>query len=164
LGGYREPDTTAWDNGSWEGIVLNVRLIEIALSDEFRMDFVHRNDGQSRQQLDAHGTELQTVLFWEKVCRKFNDQTVMVTSCPLHANWGREIFLEIHDCNWKEMDALGIKPINDSATYYDEDWCSCILRLSIFTSLCNDSATYCAFLDFQFLQVYATIVLRTVHS
>jgi hypothetical protein len=111
-----KPDTTAWDNGSWEGIVPNVRLIEIALSDEFRMDFVHRNDGQSRQQLDARGTESQTVSFWEKVRRKFNDRTVMVTSCPLHANWGREIFLEIHDCNWKEMDALGIKPIPDETS------------------------------------------------
>jgi hypothetical protein len=70
-----KPDSTAWDNGSWEGIVPNVRLIEIVLSDEFRLDFVHQNDAQSRQQLDARGTESQTILFWEKVRRKFNDRT-----------------------------------------------------------------------------------------
>jgi hypothetical protein len=30
-----KPDTTSWDRGSWDGIVPNVRLIEIVLSDEF---------------------------------------------------------------------------------------------------------------------------------
>jgi hypothetical protein len=108
-----KPDSTAWDNGSWEGIVPNIRLVEIVLSDEFHLDFVHRNDAQSRQQLDARGTESQTISFWEKVCRKFNDRSVIITSCPLDASWGREIFLEIHDCNWKELDALGIEPIPD---------------------------------------------------
>jgi hypothetical protein len=108
-----KPESTAWDNGSWEGIVPNVRLIEIVLSDEFRFDFIHRNDAQSHQELDARGTEAQTILFWEKVRRKFNDQTVMINSCPLDANWGREIFIDIHDCNWKELDTLGLKPIPD---------------------------------------------------
>jgi hypothetical protein len=62
-----KPDATSWDRGSWEGIVPNVRLIEIALSDEFRVDFLHRNDAESRQQLDARGTESQKLSFWEKV-------------------------------------------------------------------------------------------------
>jgi hypothetical protein len=63
-------------------------LIEIALSDEFRVDFLHRNDAESRQQLDARGTESQKLSFWEKVRRKFNDRSFEVTSCPLDANWG----------------------------------------------------------------------------
>jgi hypothetical protein len=37
----------------------------------------------------------------------------MINSCPLDANWGREIFIDIHDCNWKELDTLGLKPIPD---------------------------------------------------
>jgi hypothetical protein len=36
-----KPDSTAWDNGSWEGIVLNVHLIEIVLSDEFCFNSIH---------------------------------------------------------------------------------------------------------------------------
>jgi hypothetical protein len=106
-----KPDATSWDPGGWEGIVPYVRLIEIALSDEFRVDFLRRNDPESRQQLDARGTEAQSLSFWEKVRRKFNDRSFEVTSCPLDANWGRQTFLEIHDCNWKELDALDIQPI-----------------------------------------------------
>jgi hypothetical protein len=94
-------------------LVSQKKLIEIVLSDEFCLDFVHRNDAQSRQQLDACGTESQTILFWEKVCQKFNHWSVIITSCPLDASWGHEIFLEIHDCNRKELDALGIEPIPD---------------------------------------------------
>jgi hypothetical protein len=30
-----KPESTLWDRSSWEGIVPNVRLIEIVLSDEF---------------------------------------------------------------------------------------------------------------------------------
>jgi hypothetical protein len=90
-----KPDTTSWDRGGWDGIIPNVRLIEIVLSDEFRVDFLHRNDAESRQQLDARGTEASNLSFWEKVRRKFNDQTFETTSCPLEANWGRQTFLEI---------------------------------------------------------------------
>jgi uncharacterized protein (UPF0335 family) len=111
-----KPDTTSWDRGGWDGIIPNVRLIEIVLSDEFRVDFLHRNDAESRQQLDARGTEASNLSFWEKVQRKFNDRTFETTSCPLDANWGRQTFLEIHDCNWKELDALGIQPIPDENT------------------------------------------------
>jgi hypothetical protein len=34
-------DMTSWGRGGWDGIILNVRLIEIVLSDEFRVDFIH---------------------------------------------------------------------------------------------------------------------------
>jgi hypothetical protein len=111
-----KPESTSWDRGSWEGIVPNVRLIEIVLSDEFRNDFIHRNDAVSRQQLDARGTESQPISFWEKVRRRFNDRTYKINSCPLDANWGRDIFLDIHDCNWAELDALNIQPISDENT------------------------------------------------
>jgi hypothetical protein len=111
-----KPEATSWDRGSWEGIVPNVRLIEIVLSDDFREDFIHRNDAESRQQLDARGTEAQTISFWEKVRRRFNDQNYKVNSCPLEASWGRDTFLDIHDCNWVELDALGIPPITDEKT------------------------------------------------
>jgi hypothetical protein len=61
-----KPDATSWDRGGWDGITPNVRLIEIVLSDEFRLDFLHRNDAESRQQLDARGTEASKLSFWEK--------------------------------------------------------------------------------------------------
>jgi hypothetical protein len=109
-----KPDTTMWDRSGWEGLVPNVRLIEIVLSDEFREDFLNRNGPQSRQELDARGTESQNLSFWEKVRCRFNDESFETTSCPLDCNWGRQIFLDIHDCNWKELDALGISPIPDA--------------------------------------------------
>jgi hypothetical protein len=108
-----KPDSTSWDRGGWEGIVANVRLIEIVLCDDFRQDFIHRNDAVSRQQLDARGTESQTITFWEKVRRRFNDRSYKVTSCPLDANWGRDIFLDIRDCNWEQLDAFGLTSIPD---------------------------------------------------
>jgi hypothetical protein len=111
-----KPDLTSWDRGSWEGIVPNVRLIEIALSDELREDFINRNAAVSRQQLDARGTESQPISFWEKVRRRFNDRNYKINSCPLDSNWGREIFVDIHDCNWAELDALNIQPIADENT------------------------------------------------
>jgi hypothetical protein len=111
-----KPEATSWDRGSWEGIVPNVRLIEIVLSDDFRLDFINRNDAESRQQLDARGTEAQKISFWEKVRRRFNDRNFKVNSCPLEANWGRDTFIDIHDCNWAELDALGIAPITDEKT------------------------------------------------
>jgi hypothetical protein len=74
-----KPDTTSWDRGGWDGIIPNVRLIKIVLSDEFRVDFLHRNDAESHQQLDARGTEASNLSFWEKVRRKFNDRTFETT-------------------------------------------------------------------------------------
>jgi hypothetical protein len=44
---------------------------------------------------------------------KFNDRNFKVTSCHLDANWGRQIFLDSHECNWEQLDALEIKPIPD---------------------------------------------------
>jgi hypothetical protein len=44
---------------------------------------------------------------------KFNDRNFKVTSCRLDANWGRQIFLDSHECNWEQLDALEIKPIPD---------------------------------------------------
>jgi hypothetical protein len=61
-----KPDSTSWDWASWEGIVPNMRLIEIVLSDDFRNDFIHQNDAESRQQLDARGTEAQSISFGRK--------------------------------------------------------------------------------------------------
>jgi hypothetical protein len=85
-------------------------LIEIVLSDEFWIDFLHQNDAKSRRQLDACGTEASNLSFWEKVWSWFNDQTFETTSCALDWNWGHQTFLEIHDCNWKQLDALDIQP------------------------------------------------------
>jgi hypothetical protein len=62
-----KPESTSWDCGCWEGIIPNMRLIEIVLSDKFQQDFIYQNEAISCQQLDARGTESQTISFWEKV-------------------------------------------------------------------------------------------------
>jgi len=63
-------DATIWDRSGWEGVTPNVRLIEIVMSDDLRIDFLTRNCADSRQELDARNTESQKLSFWEKVSRK----------------------------------------------------------------------------------------------
>jgi hypothetical protein len=63
----KKPDETSWDWSGWGGIVPNVRLLEIILSDDLRINFLHRNDADSRTEYDAHGTESQPLSFFEKV-------------------------------------------------------------------------------------------------
>jgi hypothetical protein len=64
--------------------VLNVHLIEIVLSDEFCFNSIHWNNAQSHQaELDACGTEAQTILF---IINLTSNLTVMINSCPLNAN------------------------------------------------------------------------------
>jgi hypothetical protein len=40
------------------------------------------------------------------VWRRFNDRSYKVTSCLLKACWGWDIFVNIHDCNWEQLDAF----------------------------------------------------------
>jgi hypothetical protein len=109
-----KPDETSWDRSGWEGIVPNIRLIEIILSDDLRIDFLHRNAGISRTENDAHNTESEKLDFFEKVRRKFNDPSVKIKSCVLDESWGRQIFLESHDCNWDQLISLKIDEIPDA--------------------------------------------------
>jgi hypothetical protein len=106
-----KPESTSWDRSGWEGILPNVRLIETILLDELRTDFVHRNAGESRTDVDARNSEHQTPSFFEKVRIKFNDRMYKVTSCPLNAMWG-----DSYDCNWEQLDCLKIDPIPDEKT------------------------------------------------
>jgi hypothetical protein len=113
----KKPDQTSWDCSGWEGgIVPNIRLIEIILSDDLRMDFIHRNDAESRTQLDARNTESASLSFFEKVRQRFNDPSVKIMSTQLDSSWGRQVFLEPHECNWNDLEALKMAPIPDENT------------------------------------------------
>jgi hypothetical protein len=61
----RRKDETAWARTGWDGIVPNVRLIEIVLSEDLRRDFIHWDD---------YCTSKTKISFHEKVRRKFNDR------------------------------------------------------------------------------------------
>jgi hypothetical protein len=61
-----KPEATSWDRGSWEKIVPNMWLIDIVLSDDFCLNFIHQNDAESWQQLDTRGTEAQSISFGRK--------------------------------------------------------------------------------------------------
>jgi hypothetical protein len=113
----RKQDETSWDRTGWEsGIIPNIRLIEIILSDELQIDFLNRNDAEARTELDAHNTESEKLSFFEKVRIKFNDPVVKIRSMVLNDSWGRQFFLESHDCNWEQLKALDMSPIPNAKT------------------------------------------------
>lgn len=106
-------DESIWGRSGWDGIVPNVRLIQIITSDELKNSFIHRNDIDSRLELDARGTESARVSFFEKVRLKFNDDNYFVTSEVLDPTWGGQVFLDAHPCNWEQLEMLNISRISD---------------------------------------------------
>jgi hypothetical protein len=81
-------DESIWARSGWDGIVPNIRLIQIITSDDLKQSFINRNDMSSRQELDARGTESARVSFFEQVRKKFNNPIYLVTSARLEATWG----------------------------------------------------------------------------
>lgn len=66
-------DKSIWGRSRWEGIVPNVQLIQIITSDSMKETFIHRNDVESRLQLDARNTESARLLFYNQVRLKINN-------------------------------------------------------------------------------------------
>jgi len=87
---------TLWNNQSWEsGLAANVRLINIITSDAYKEAFIGRDDKISISQLDAQGTEKETVSFWDQVQITFNDRNYTTESEILNADWGGRFFLKL---------------------------------------------------------------------
>jgi hypothetical protein len=108
-------DESIWGRSGWEGIVPNVRLIQIITSDSMKEAFIHRNDVDTRLQLDSRNTESARISFYEQVRIKFNNPEYFVTSLRLEPTWGGQVFLDPHPCNWEQLYALNMTPIVDEA-------------------------------------------------
>ena len=80
---------TIWSAKGWaQGLVPNLRLIEIVLAEHTLEAFIGCDNTLSRQQLDALHSENSAVVFWEGVMIDFNDPSKKYESVVLSPGWG----------------------------------------------------------------------------
>ena len=105
---------TIWSAKGWaQGLVPNLRLIEIVLAEHTLEAFIGRDNTLSRQQLDALHSENAPVDFWEGVMIDFNDPSKKYESVVLSPGWGGRWFQKSHPLNWDNLHVLGISIIDE---------------------------------------------------
>ena len=105
---------TIWSAKGWtQGLVPNLRLIEIVLGEHTLEAFIGRDNTLSRQQLDALHSENAPVDFWEGVMIDFNDPSKKYESVVLSPGWGGRWFQKSHPLNWDNLHVLGISSIDE---------------------------------------------------
>ena len=104
---------TIWSAKGWaQGLVPNLRLIEIVLAEHTLEAFIGRDNTLSRQQLDALHSENAPIDFWEGVMIDFNDPSKKYESVVLSPGWGGRWFQKSHPLNWDNLHVLGISSID----------------------------------------------------
>ena len=105
---------TIWSAKGWaQGLVPNLRLIEIVLAEYTLEAFISHYNVLSRQQLDAQHSENSSVDFWEGVMIDFNDPSKKYESAVLSPCWGGRWFQQSHPVNWDNLHVLGISTIDE---------------------------------------------------
>ena len=96
---------TIWSVKGWaQGLVPNLRVIEIVLAEHTLEAFIGHDNALSRQQLDEIHSENSSVDFWEGVMINFNDPSKKYESAVLSPGWVG---------NWDNLHVLGISSIDE---------------------------------------------------
>ena len=105
---------TTWSLKGWvQGLVPNLRLIEIVLAEHTLESFIGCDNVLTHQQLDAQHSENSSMDLWEGIMIDFNDPSKKYESTVLSHGWGGWWFQQSHPLNWDNLHVLGISSIDE---------------------------------------------------